>query len=92
MTVFLSTTNPGGGAEALDADPAFLIKGPADSTGKVIYYLTRAVQSYAVPDVPDPQGPPTIDVYFDNLSGPVYDAKELGAQKRLNGVLAQADN
>jgi hypothetical protein len=91
VTVFLSSTDPGSGAEELSADPAFLIKGPPDNNGKVIYYLTRAVKAYAVPDVPDPQGNPTIDVYFDNLAGPVYDAKKLIDDPTRKGVLAQAD-
>lgn len=91
MTVFLSTTDPGGDAEALASDPVFLIRGAVDATGKVIYYLTRAVQAYAVPDVPDPQGPPTIDVFFNALPGPVYAAKELGNSLADAGPLAQAE-
>jgi hypothetical protein len=62
MQVYLSTTNPGPDAEALESDPVYLIRGPVDAaTGRTIYYLTRAVQAYK-----DPGGQQdTIDAYFD---------------------------
>lgn len=77
MTVFLTTTDPTGDAEELYADRAFLIRGPVEN-GKVIYYLTRALERYAVPDVPASDGRQTVEEYFDlRLLENAYSAVEV---------------
>lgn len=87
MTVFLSTEMPPGESEELFDDRAFLIKGPEEN-GKVVYYLTRALQRYVAPDIAtnDPNdATPDIDVLFASLlTGSVYLAVEISSPPRLN--------
>lgn len=72
MTVFLSTTDPGGG-EALWDDPEFLIKGPPTADGLEVYYRTRAMEKYVVPATAPAAGLQSATAFFNKQSaGNVY--------------------
>jgi hypothetical protein len=73
MTVFLSVTDPGGGAEALWGDPEFLIKGPPTADGLEVYYRTRALEKYVVPVAAPAAGLQSATTFFNEQSaGSVY--------------------
>jgi hypothetical protein len=82
VTVFLNSVRPNAEAEELYDERQFLIKGPEED-GRVIYYLTRALQRFAVPAPEDDNGTQTVAEYFDALpAGSLYLAAQLG----INGV------
>lgn len=94
MTVFLSTENPGGGAEALWSDPVFLIKGPPTADGQEVYYRTRALERYVVPATEVPAGFQSATEYFNGQSaGQVYLAVQVDTiLEAVVPALAQTDS
>ena len=88
MTVFLSTTDPGGDAEEFYNSRVFLIKAP-DADGNIIYYLTKALKLYGDPLPEDNDGSETISEFFNRQpAGAIYLAADITPP---NGVMARSE-